>query len=268
MPEAVGSIVAQLDGAHGDIALGNAIGSNIANIGLILGLGALAHPIPISQKIVKREMPIMFASLAVLWLMMMKNNISRLDGVILLVMLLAYVIYHIRSAKQDSTLSKQAQAMVVDNVQSKTSLSMLMNIIWFVLGVSLLVFGGYIFIRGAIEIAKVFEVPDSVIALTLVALGTSLPELATTLVAAIRKEPDIAIGNVLGSNIFNFLFVIGAAALVLPIHFGETFINRDMPFLLGFGILMWMLMWKKAFFSRVSGGILIIAYIVYLIVIT
>ncbi|MBU1299269.1 MAG: calcium/sodium antiporter, partial [Bacteroidetes bacterium] len=211
-PELVVSIKAAVEG-NADISLGNVIGSNIANIGLILGIAVLIQPVAVRLQIVKKEIPIMIGfTLLFFVVLLLINVINIFIGIFFLLLLLIYTSYGIYiSRKEEKSVS--AEEMHVGK-RLNTWLALLLALG----GLAFLAFGADLFLKGAVELAKRMGVSDIVIGLTIVAVGTSLPELFTTVYAAIKKEADIALGNVVGSNIFNILGIIGVASVVNPIQ--------------------------------------------------
>jgi cation:H+ antiporter len=255
MPEAVSSLVAQLYEEIGDIAIGNVVGSNVANIGLVLGIVLLISPLQLNSAVKKREMPIMIGSTLLFMLVMVTGHIGRVVGVGFLLALVGYIIFQIQTEKNGEENGNEKQGIV----------GIFYDLFLIVLGGALLLYGGYWFIKGAVVIATDFGISHRVIALTMVALGTSLPELATGVIAALRKESDIAIGNIVGSNIFNIFFIIGGVATIKPISFSTRLLTVDAPVMLGFSLLLWLMMRNRDMIGRVQGGILFAGYLGYMV---
>ena len=224
-PELVVSAVATLKGNPG-LAVGNAIGSNIANMGLVLGVTALICPLCLKSTALRREYPMLLLIMLVCFLMALNGQYSRLEGWILLIGLLAVVIWIIRIGLHrpvSDPLAEEFDAEIPRNVPTKIAL------FWLLIGLIVLPVSSTFMVDGAITIARLLGVTDTVIGLTIVALGTSLPELATAITAALNKEGDLAIGNIIGSNIFNLLGVLGIAAAIRPIDLLPIFLVRDFP---------------------------------------
>ena len=256
-PELVVSISAGLSGSS-DIALGNVIGSNICNIALILGLCGCISPLPVDRKLFRFDLPVMVLSAIVLALLCFRGTeIGRPAGALLFIGLLTYTVWNIYSSKKENTTSAAAEEK-----ENTPEQSFLASILLVGVGLGLLVGGAHFFLEGAKYIAKLFNLSDAVIGLTVVAVGTSLPELATSLVAAIKKEQDIAIGNVVGSNIFNILGIIGLAPLVRPLsNYAINTVDLGMMLLCTVGLLPIMRTnWK---ISRAEGALMLTLYAAY-----
>jgi len=224
-PELVVSAIATLKGNSG-LAVGNAIGSNIANIGLVLGITALIYPLRMESTALKREYPVLLLIMLVCFLMALNGSYSRLEGWTLLVGLLAVVAWIIRIGLQrplSDPLAEEFDAEIPKDVPTKVAL------FWLMVGLIVLPVSSTFLVDGAVTIARFLNVSDTVIGLTIVALGTSLPELATAITAALHKEDDLAIGNIIGSNIFNLLGVLGIAAVIHPVELLPIILARDFP---------------------------------------
>jgi cation:H+ antiporter len=224
-PELVVSAVATLKGNAG-LAVGNAIGSNITNIGLVLGVTALIYPLRMESTVLKREYPVLLLIMLVCFLMALDGSYSRLEGWTLIATLLAVVIWIIRIGLQrplSDPLAEEFDAEIPRDVPTKVAL------FWLMVGLIVLPVSSIFLVEGAITIARFLHVSDTVIGLTIVALGTSLPELATAITAALHKEDDLAIGNIIGSNIFNLLGVLGIAAIIHPVELLPIILARDFP---------------------------------------
>ncbi|MFH1052530.1 MAG: calcium/sodium antiporter [bacterium] len=256
-PELVVSVSAAIRKNSG-IAFGNVIGSNICNIALILGLAALILPIKVNLKLIKRDILIMIGSTFLLILLILDQNLSRFDGAILFLGIISYTGYTLYSAKKE----RNKEEGFITEIKSKKWL----DIIFIVGGLIILVIGANLFIDGAIKIARMLEVSDVIIGLSVVALGTSLPELATSVVATIKKEGDISIGNIVGSNIFNILCILGIAALLEPIVLsGSNQVNYiDMLVMVLISIILLPLAWTKLELSRLEGAFLLFLYFGYM----
>lgn len=262
-PELAVSLDATLEG-HGDVAMGNVVGSNICNIALILGLSALISPLPVNRKLLKLDMPLMMgASLLLAMFYLLNNGVNRWQGAIFFAGIIAYTVWSIYASRKEG-VSEDDGGDEVEIKEVKTWLS----IVLVVGGLLILVYGAKFFVGCATFVAAKLGVPEAVIALTVVAFGTSLPELATSIVAALKNEQDIAIGNVVGSNIFNILCIMGITPVVKPV--AATGITQlDMGVMLGVSLLLWgMILFGKKI-SRTAGGILLLincVYVGYLVV--
>jgi cation:H+ antiporter len=229
-PELVVAVLAALRGS-GDLAVGNVLGSNLANIGLILGATALIHPLLVVERMVKREIPIMILLTLLLFPLMVDGELSRLDGLLLasfLAVYLAYVFH--RGGKAPAPLISD-YSQVVDVVQTRNGRAVL-DLGLLVAGTLGLILGGKAIVESATFLAQALGIGELVIGLTVVAIGTSLPEFATSLMAALRRQTDIAVGNVIGSNIFNLAGVLGVAATVKPIDIAPGVLTVEFPALI------------------------------------
>lgn len=226
-PELVVSLKAALLG-NSSISLGNVVGSNIANIALILGVAALIKPLDVHAKVIMREIPIMIGLSLLLILFLIDGEISFIDGLILFIGLIVYVVVNVLMARKE----KNSEVDLEFKEGLKSKLGIPVSIILMIAGLGLLILGANLFVQGAVAIARLFNVSDAIIGLTIVAIGTSLPELITSIVAAYKNEADIAIGNVVGSNIFNILGILGITALIIPISSaGISYIDLGVMFL-------------------------------------
>ena len=258
-PELVVSVQAAFYG-NSAIALGSVIGSNISNTALILGVAALVYPIKARTQVVKREVPLMIVVTGLLWLLIADGELGRTDGILLFAGSFVYtflVYYLARRTKKKDVQEEFAEA--VDKPTSSTWI----DIILLVGGLALLVIGASLLVNGAITIAKLWGISEVVVGLTVIAIGTSLPELATSVMASVKKESDLALGNAIGSNIVNILCVLGATAIVSPISAAEIR-TLDMATVLGVGILLWILLGIRYTIDRIEGAILLICYAVYI----
>ena len=259
-PELVTSVMAGIKHLS-DIAMGNIIGSNIANIGLILGLSALVRPLTIDMKLLYREMPIVVGISWLLYFMGCDGTLSRQEGGILLGGIFVYTCYVYRVARKEANSVEQEYKDFIGTAHD----SIKKDIFLIILGLGALTGGAYFLVHSAIYIARIVGISELVIGLTVIAVGTSLPELATSMVAAIRKESDISMGNVLGSNIFNILAVLGIAAIIQPLQVNTASLIIDMPVMLMFSIfLIPMITWKFVL-TRGQGVFLLVGYSVYIL---
>lgn len=261
-PELVVSVMASLDGSPG-IALGNAYGSNIANIALILGLTAVIAPIAVHSQVIRREMPILLAVTALAAFQVYDGEVTRVEAVVLLVLLvglLGWNVYQGRRGQVDALSGAVEQDLVIHPMSLKTSL------IWVAIGLLLLVASSRLLVWGAVDIAQFFGVSDLVIGLTVVAIGTSLPELASS-IAAIRKgEHDMALGNVIGSNLFNTLGVVGLAGVIHPMLAEPAVFTRDMLVMGALTVALFVFAYGfrgPGRINRLEGGALLVAFVAY-----
>ena len=265
-PELVVSAVATLKGNAG-LAVGNAIGSNIANMGLVLGVTALIYPLRMESTALKREYPMLLLVMLVCFLMALNGVYSRFEGWSLIIGLLAVVIWIIRIGLHrplSDPLAEEFDAEIPKDIPTKVAM------FWLAVGLIVLPISSTFLVDGAITIARILHVTDTVIGLTVVALGTSLPELATAITAALHKEDDLAIGNIIGSNIFNLLGVLGIAAAINPIHLLPIILARDFPamFLMtGALYLMASDFHGPGRIGRRSGSVLLMMFIGYIIMV-
>jgi cation:H+ antiporter len=260
-PELVVSLKAALAG-KGDIAIGNVVGSNIFNIGFILGLTALICPLKVQLQILKFDAPIMvLVSLVLVWVLR-DATVSWTEGLLLTMALLVYVAVNVYLARQTNV--SEAVKAEYENSVPKPKSNVLLDVAMIIGGLVLLVFGSRFFVDGAVKIAESFGVSQAIIGLTIIAAGTSMPELAASVVAALRKEPDIALGNIIGSNIFNILGILGLSALFRPIV-GEGISSFDLWVMVGFAGLLVPLLWTGYKLKRWEGGLFLAGYIAYVV---
>ena len=252
MPELVVSALAAFDGRSA-IALGNVVGSNIANIGLILGTTALLAPPQVDGSLVRREVPLLVLSALVLPLLLIDGAIGRIDAVLLLVGAVGFTVLSMRTARDEGIAEPPDEATT-----QRTSLPRAIG--FTVVGLALLLLGGRWFVQGASSMAALLGVSERVIGLTVVAVGTSLPELAASVVAAWRGMSSLAIGNVIGSNIFNILFVLGGAGMVAPVTGDVQALRTDLFVMIAFTMLAAVLMRGARRISRLEGTVLLAGY--------
>ncbi len=262
-PELVVSVLAAAAKSPG-IALGNAYGSNITNIALILGLTAIISPITVKSQILRKELPILAVITALSAFLVFDGNISRLESILLLAVfafVMGWTIWQGMHTKQDELVAEVEESISAQPMSIKAA------IIWLVIGLVVLVASSRMLVWGAVEIASHFGVSDLVIGLTVVAVGTSLPELASSLIAAKKGEHDIAMGNALGSNLFNTLAVVGLSGVIYPIEAGREVFIRDMP-VMG-ALTLSLFIFGRGFFgrpgriNRIEGSVLLVSWIAY-----
>ena len=253
-PETAVSIAAALKGTA-DISIGNVVGSNILNILIILGLSATIRTIKVGKTTIKYEIPFMIAISALLLLLGLDGTIDFKDGIILWLLFIAYLTYLIIMAKKD----KQKK-------EKKSKVILWQAILTTLVGLALIIVGSDISVDAASKIARYAGLSERFIGLTIVALGTSLPELVTSVTAAFKGNNDIAIGNIVGSNIFNILFVIGTSSLILPITFASTF-KIDSLVMIGAALLLFICSLRKQKLDRFSGILMLLSYALYFILV-
>ena len=260
VPELVASIQAALSGAPG-IAMGNVVGSNTANILLILGVGAIIYPVIVSGAAIYRDGVTMVATAALLLFAVWGGQLSTLAGLLFVLLLAAYLVYLIYS---DRKANGEAAADEDDDELPKPSKSIWLDIAMVAGGILAVVAGGKLLVDGAITVAQSFNVSDEVIGLTLVAIGTSLPELATSIMAALRKHSDIALGNVLGSNVYNILGIAGITALIKPIPVSAHMVKVDIPVMIAVSVALFVLAVVVRRFGKRVGYAFLAGYAVYI----
>ena len=261
-PEIMVSVMASLDGVP-QLAIGNAIGSNIANIGLVLGVTALVRPIEIRSQTLRREMPVLLAVTLLTLMLFLDDYLSRIDGIVLLGAL-AILIYWIIKLGFRSATTDPIQAEYAAEIPS--DLSMARALTWLLIGAVVLILGSELLVWGARQLADALGVSDMVIGLTIVAVGTSLPELAVSLVSALKGEHGLAIGNLIGSNIFNMLAVIGIALTIHPTGFGPDVLSLHFPVMLGFTLVLFAMAYNYTGIGRINrieAAAVLIAFISY-----
>lgn len=250
-PEAAVSIAAAFKGTA-DITIGNVVGSNIMNILVILGVTALIVAVAVQQSTVRYEIPFVILVTIVLLVMgALDGKIGRLDGVILWALFIVYLIYLFLMAKH----GREEEETQMDAPVWKL-------LLFVVIGAALIVIGADVSVDAASEIARVIGLSERFIGLTIVALGTSLPELCTSVVAARKGNADLAIGNIVGSNIFNILFVVGTTALIIPVPFNSAFVV-DTAVAIGAAVLLWVCVFRKKKLTRPGGILMLAAYAGY-----
>jgi len=262
LPEMLVALLAALDG-NNNLGIGNAIGSNIANIGLVLGITALIAPLAVQSKVLKREFPVLLFIMVLSLVLMLDGDLSVLDGIVLLVGLVLLVLWLLRLGlkERDAALEAEFADVIPKNVDMKTS------VMWFSIGLIVLLASSKLVVWGAVEIATLLGVSDLVIGLTIVAIGTSLPELVAAIVSVLKNEAELAIGNVIGSNMFNILAVLAMPALFAPGSFDMATLTRDLPIMFIFTAALFLVAYgfkREGRITRVEGGMLLSAYTGYL----
>ena len=266
MPELFVSITSAIDG-YPDMAMGNIIGSNIANLLLILGLSSIIRAVKFKRETRLIEIPMCLGiSLLFVLLCNLGHDITRFDAGILIVLFILFIGYTIFMAKKGEDFDKEEDDDEVNVDKIKSSKSTIKDIIFLILGAVLLKFGGDLTVNNAVEVAKHFGLSEKLISVTILAVGTSLPELVTSVSAAIKGKSDIAIGNILGSNIFNMLLIIGVSAMIKPIVYNTSY-NMDMIFLIVGTIILSLfpIIPPKNKMSRGNGLVYVLIYVGYLV---
>lgn len=263
-PELAVSVGAAWSG-KADLALGNVVGSNIFNVLFILGLSALIAPLIVAQQLVRLDVPLMIAASFAVLLMGLDGVIGRVDGILLFSAIVAYTVFLIVQSRKENSAAVQAEYEQEFGVVKKGRAQMALNVVFILAGLALLVVGSDWLVEGAVQIAQYFGVSELVIGLTIVAAGTSLPEVATSVIAAIRGERDIAVGNVVGSNIFNLLSVLGLSSLVSPagITVPAAALQFDIPVMIGVALACLPIFFTHYMISRWNGALFLFYYGAY-----
>lgn len=262
-PEILVSAIAALQG-NAALGVGNAIGSNIANIAMVLGFTALMYPLAIQSRIVKMELPLLIGTTIFGAVLVYNGYLSRLDGVLLLLALgaiMTWLVFDALKSKRDDVMAVEIREEV------SSDLSLTQAIVWFVVGLIVLLISARILVWGAVTIAEMLGVSDLVIGLTIVAIGTSLPELAASIAGAKRGESDLVIGNIIGSNIFNLFGVMAVPGLIAPGLLPKELLTRDYPLMMGLTVVLMLMAFsfrsKHRRINRVEGGFLFALFLAY-----
>ena len=259
VPEALVSVQAAI-GHQGGIALGNVIGSNILNIALILGLSAFLSPLKVDSHLVKADVPLLAGATFMLVVLLEDFHISRMEGAFLLLCIVGYVAGNIMTVKRTSPEENKIEGVEVPEDHSK---NLWRDISFLFIGLIALAFGSNFLVTGAVDLARIFGLSEALIGLTIVSIGTGTPEMATALMAAYRKRSDLAIGNAVGSNLFNIMFVLGIAALVAPLD-GKGISSIDLYVMLGVTILLLPTVWTGRILDRKEGFLFLAIYVGYM----
>ena len=259
VPEALVSVRAAI-GHQGGIALGNVIGSNILNIALILGLSAFFSPLKVDSHLVKADVPLLAGATFMLVVLLEDFHISRIEGSFLLLCIVGYVAGNIMTVKRTSPEENKIEGVEVPEDHSK---NLWRDISFLFIGLIALAFGSNFLVTGAVDLARILGLSEALIGLTIVSIGTGTPEMATALMAAYRKRADLAIGNAVGSNLFNIMFVLGIAALVAPLD-GKGISSIDLYVMLGVTILLLPTVWTGRILDRKEGFLFLAIYVGYL----
>ncbi len=247
-----------------ELAIGNALGSNIANIALVLGVSALITPLLVNSRSLKREYPLMFAVMLLAWWLLHDNELGRLDGSLLLaaaaLLLGAVVMIGLNNRHQQDPLDNEFSDEIPTNLSSGKAL------FWLLAGLVLLLIGAQVIVWGGVQIAQTLGISDLVIGLTVIAIGTSLPELATSVMSAYKKEHDIAIGNIIGSNMFNLLPVLALPGILAPGPLASEITQRDFPVMVALSIALFIMAYGFRGPGRIvrwEGGLLLLTFVLY-----
>lgn len=259
-PELVVSVGSAISGQP-DIAVGNVVGSNIANIALILGLAALVRPLVVDRKDVRPDTIAMLVGAVLLTVLATTSIIERWQGALMVVAMAAYVTVQYRREIKGRTSAEDWRVEETEEFESHMSVPM--AVLAFAGGLAALLVGSQLLVEGATQIAKAFGVPDAVVGLTIVAIGTSLPELATSVIAARKGHPDVAVGNVVGSNTFNVLLILGTTALVKPVGIAESMARVDIPLMLAVSVFCAVLLLARGRIGRPLGVVMLLGYLAY-----
>ena len=252
LPELLVSLIAVFENSP-SLAIGNVVGSNIANVGLVLGISTLIFPISINYAPIRRDLFIYLCSCALFILFVFDGRISRFEGGFLFICLLFYLIVCIKNPIDDQS-----------DGENKLEFSMFKSAVYVLAGIFALSFGANFFVDGAIYLARFFGISEVVIGMSVVALGTSLPELATSAMAAFKKQSSISVGNIVGSNIFNILSILGITALFRPIDSPTNILSFEMPFMVAYGFVLILIARLPQPVHRLSSGLLLLSYFLFI----
>ncbi len=261
-PEIFVSTMAAIEGNQG-IAMGNAIGSNIANLGLILGFTALIKAISVHSGVLKRELPILLGASFLVYLLALFGYHGKLSGTIMLVGAAAFTLWLIKSLS-----STESEDILTAELTEELPQPIALNLAWtwFIIGLITLLLSSRLLIWSAVNIAQYFGLSDLIIGLTIIALGTSLPELAASITSVLKQEDDLAVGNVIGSNMYNLLIVYAIPGIISPGSLDPSLVSRDFPVMLGFTLVVFYFasgFLQSGKISRFEGGLLLSAYLLY-----
>ena len=258
LPELIVSLNAAINGSP-SIAINNVIGSNIANIGLVLGIISILTSIRVDNTFYNKDWPVMFAFSILLILFSINDSIlTQIEGAVLLCLLIVFIIYFLKKSNNED---------INDNIDNKLSLtSNTKIIIWLLLSTLSLYFGAEFLVDGAVNFAKQINISEAVISVSIVAIGTSIPELAASIIAIVKKEKGLSVGNLIGSNIFNIGSVLGITAIIRPVHIAQEIIDRDIIWMLFFAILLLVLalLPKRNNLTRFKGFIMLLSYFYFI----
>jgi len=261
LPEFVVSFVAAINETK-DIALGNIIGSNIANIGLVLGLAAMVRPLKMNETTIKKEIPIMVGTSILFYLLALDKQISALDGFILIVGIILFLVYCFYVARYDKNQAKNLTQEY--HIPTNKNLSVKHEFLLIMSGVVGIILGARLMVDSAVNMAREFGLSELFIGMTIVAVGTSVPELATSMVAAFQNKDEISVGNVVGSNIFNIGMVVGIIAMISPFSVEEITLKREFLIMLAFSVVLFLMVLQKPLLTRARGLFLLIGYSIFI----
>jgi cation:H+ antiporter len=259
-PELLVSIKAAL-GGHPDISMGNVVGSNIANISLILGLTTIILPITVNRNSIIIDWPIMMLASLLLYAFIYNGILGPIEGALMFLSLIVFNLWLIFKSRKENRIAADLEGI---ELEPQSSMSLLKSISFIIIGCVGLVFGADWFLKGAVGIAEDLGISERIIALTIVAFGTSVPELITSVIAAFRKQTDISIGNLIGSNLFNILGILGITGMVKEINVSSDILHSDMIWMLVVSFLVLPLMYFGKQFGRVKGALLFVFYLSYM----
>ncbi len=265
-PEIAVSLKAALNG-QGDLTLGNVLGSNIFNILFILGVTSIVAPIVIAEQLIRKDAPIMLGVSLLAFALALNGTLGWLDGLILLSLMAVYIVFALKQSRTETDDVQDEYAREYAEKEPRTTKNNLQNVVYILLGLCLLVVGSNWLVDSAVVIARALGVSELVIGLTIVAVGTSLPEVATSVIAAVKGESDIAVGNAVGSNIFNLLGVLGLGALLAPggISVAEQVLRLDFPVMVFVALVCLPVFYIDNRISRFEGGLLFSYYALYIV---
>lgn len=258
MPELMVSLLAAVKGSS-DIAAGNIIGSNIANIGLILGVAALLLPMVVARATLTREIPFMIGASLLLYVFCLDGVLGFVNGLILFALLVVFLAYCIKTARIRVPYEIEAERPAGESEPRRRR-----DLLHITLGMVGLGVGAELMVRSAVTIATALGISELVIGMTVVALGTSLPELAASVVSAWKGEMDLSVGNVIGSNIFNILFVLGVCPMIRPLSVDPSVLRFELPVMLAFSAVLIPLLWRGRKLDRPRGALLLVAYLIFI----
>jgi cation:H+ antiporter len=267
LPELVVSVAAASK-SQADLAIANVIGSNIINITGTLGLVALIAPLPARTTLVRLEWPVLLLSSAAALLVMRDGLIDRYEASFFLIALVVFIAYSIRIARREATQAEQkALAEQATEHSARAERGMLYSATISAAGLALLIVGGDLLVTGAVQLARAIGASERIIGLTVVAIGTGAPEIAATVIAAVRRQTDLAMANLIGSNVFNLLGILGVAALWHPLRFDSALVTQDAWWMLGTAALLLPVILIGARVTRLEGGLLLALYAAYLVIV-
>jgi len=257
-PELLVSLQAALTG-HPDVAIGNVVGSNISNILLVLATTTIIYPIFVPLKSVKRDWPIMMFASVLFFIFILDRILQRWEGLVLFLLLLIYIVYSVLDTRKENKKNGLGEVKMI-------SMKWWVAVILFIISVAGLAYGANLLVKQAVIIAGVLGVSERAISISLVAVGTSIPELVTSVIAALKKEPGISLGNILGSNLMNIVSVIGLTGLITPVNIERDLAYFDTPWMLGISLLLLVLIMIPPMLkiNRWKGILMIVVYVLYL----